>query len=608
MTISIEHPSIGMAAEPRRLRVCHIMSADLWAGAEVQLATVASYLAERPDVDLFVVLFNDGALARELRALAIDVTVVDEQRTSAAGIVAFLAGFLRARGIDIVHTHRHKDNLLGTAAAKLARVPHVVRTVHGLGEPMRGWDRVKYQLLDRVDRIALSYFSDAIIAVSRHTAETLRASGYRRSIVRHIHNGVNLQKVRPSHGRAQLRRALGVGPDALLIGTAGRLSPVKAQDDLIRAAKLLDAQVPGVRVLMAGDGPLRGQLEALAAQLGISRQVLFAGARDDIYDLIAAMDIFVLPSLSEGVPMALLEAMALGTPVVATAVGGVPEMVTNRATGLLVPPRDERALADACLELALNRPRALRLADRARRSVEEEFSRDANGRAVVDAYHSIAGRPNAATGHGVPRPLGLARLSAALVRGFMSYARRRCRHALDIGIERRRMQRLRHNPDRLTSALRSARGILIVCQGNIIRSPFAARLVAQALSDHGRVAVKSAGLGAVPGRPPHPTAAQIATTRSVDLTGHAASPLAPDIVSSSDVIFVMDVPQLIAVRERFPEAWDRTFLLTCLAADAPLEIGDPVDGDESRFQSCFDHISRAVRPIVHTLAGGATIQ
>lgn len=367
-------------------------------------------------------------------------------------------------------------------------------------------------------------------------------------------------------------------------------------------------EVPGVRVLIAGDGPLRGQLEALAARLGISRQVLFVGARDDIYDLIAAMDIFVLPSLSEGVPMALLEAMALGTPVVATAVGGVPEIVTNRANGLLVPPRDECALADACLELALNRPWALTLAGRARRIVEDEFSRDANGRAVVDAYHSIAGPPNAAAGHDMPRPVGVVRLSAALVRGFMAYARRRCRDAVDIGIERRRMQRLRHNPDRLTSALRSARAILIVCQGNIIRSPFAARLVAQALSDRGRVAVKSAGLGAVPGRPPHPTAAQIATTRSVDLTGHAASSLAPDIVRSSDVIFVMDVPQLIAMRERFPEAWDRTFLLTCLAADAPLEIGDPVDGDESRFQSCFDHISRAVRPIVHTLASGATIQ
>lgn len=606
MTSTVERSLSGLAAEPR-LRVCHIMSADLWAGAEVQLATVASYLAGRPDVDLSVVVFNDGALARELRALDIDVTVIDEHRASAMRILAFLVGFLRERGVHIVHTHRYKDNLLGTVAAKLADVPHVIRTVHGLAEPMRGWDRVKYQVLDRLDRLALSYCSDAIIAVSRHTAETLKASGYKRSAVHHIHNGVTLQKVRPSQSREHVRRALGIGPDTLLIGTAGRLSPVKAQDDLIRAAGLLVPDLPGVRVLIAGDGPLRGELGALSAQLGIDRHVLFCGARDDIYDVIAALDIFVLPSLSEGVPMALLEAMALGTPVVATAVGGVPEVVINRASGLLVPPRDERALADACLELARNRRWARTLAARARGIVESGFSREANGEALVRAYRAVAGAP-AAPRASLRRQSGTAGLSSALVRGFATYARRRCGRAVRTGIERWRMQRLRHNPERLTSALASARGILIVCHGNIIRSPFAARLVAQAVSDRGHLSVRSAGLAAVPGRPPHPTAAHLATTRSVDLSDHAASSLAPDVVRSSDVIFVMDVPQLIAMRERFPEARDRTFLLTCLAAEAPLEIGDPVDGDESRFQSCFDHIATAVRPIVHTLGSAATAQ
>lgn len=146
----------------------------------------------------------------------------------------------------------------------------------------------------------------------------------------------------------------------------------------------------------------------------------------------------------------------------------------------------------------------------------------------------------------------------------------------------------------------------MVCHGNIIRSPFAARLVAQALGDHGRVSISSAGLAAISGKPPHPTAVLTATTHRVDLRNHTASPVRAETVARHDVIFVMDVPQLMVMRKRFPEARAKTFLLTCLASDAPLEIRDPVDGDELRFQVCFDHISRAVHPLVRTLCHTAT--
>jgi len=145
----------------------------------------------------------------------------------------------------------------------------------------------------------------------------------------------------------------------------------------------------------------------------------------------------------------------------------------------------------------------------------------------------------------------------------------------------------------------------MVCHGNIIRSAFAARLVAKALGDREAVRISSGGLAAVAGKPAHPTALQLATARSVDLSRHAASPIAQETVAESDVIFVMDIPQLVTMRQRFPEARSKTFLLTCLAADAPLEIRDPVDGDESRFEACFDHISHAVSPIVGAIRGTA---
>ena len=586
------------------------MSADLWAGAEVQVATVASYLVERSDVNLTAVLLNEGPLARELRRLGVSVTIVDETRNNAVRILTRLTRFLRANEFEVVHTHRYKDNVLGAIAAKLAGVPHVIRTVHGLNEPTRGWARAKAWAYEALDKATLRCLADRIIAVSKRMAETLKDSGHRPTAVIQIHNGVDLRKVRATRAREEVRRELGIGSRTLLVGAVGRLSRVKGHAYFLRAAKLILQKEHGARFLIVGDGPLRDELVASATHLGVDRACLFLGPRTDIYDLVGAMDIFVLPSLDEGIPMALLEAMALRTPVVAAAVGGVPELITHRATGLLVTPRDERALADACLELALNPNWAQTLGARARRVVEDEFSHERNGHALMEVYRSVT----SGEGIGAQPPTGAAGRASAgrvnratlgrltfpwrLAGKVVAYGQRKLEHV----IERRRMNRLRHDPAVLTTVLNSAKRILIVCHGNIIRSPFAAGLVAQAVGDHGPVSIASAGLEAVPGKQPHPTAVLTATALRVDLSRHTAALVEPATVANADVIFVMEIPQLVAMRKRFPNARARTFLLTCLAPEVPLEIPDPVDGDGSVFQICFDHISRAVRPIVRILS------
>jgi protein-tyrosine-phosphatase len=312
------------------------------------------------------------------------------------------------------------------------------------------------------------------------------------------------------------------------------------------------------------------------------------------------MDIFVLPSLSEGIPMALLEAMALGRPVVATAVGGIPEIVTHTSNGLLIEPGDEQGLANACLDLAFDRTRAQAIGAAARETIEEAFSHEASGRAVVDAYREVVSGP-ATPAPGRPYNLDTWTLCRELARGLLAYGWRRISHPIQTRIERRRMNWIRRHPADLTAALRAAQRILIVCHGNIIRSPFAARLIAQTLRSRARVSIASAGLEAVPGKPPHSTALEVATSRGVDLTGHTASPLTAEIVAASDAIFVMEADHLITMRKRFPAARAKTFLLTCLAADTPLEIQDPFAGDEPQFRACFDHISRAVDSIVLAL-------
>ncbi len=578
----------GMRSRP--LRICHVMTADLWAGAEVQLATTASFLAERPDVRVSAVLFNDGPLAQALRRLGIDVTIVDEARLGAARIVMFLAGLLAERQIDLVHTHRYKDTVLGTIAAKLAGVPHVIRTVHGLREPMTGWDQLKFRGYELLDHAILRCFADRVIAVSQRMADSLTDSGYAPPMLTRIHNGIDLRRVVVRRTPADLKRELGLAPETIVIGTVGRLAAVKGHDTFLRAARLILDDEPRARFVIAGGGPLEDDLVGLAKQIGIDGACRFLGPRADACDVMAAMDVFVLPSLNEGLPMAVLEAMALARPVVASEVGGVPEVVRPRETGLLVPPGDICALAAACLSLARDPEWARQLGAAGRRVVEAEFSRERNGQALIETYHGV--RRRSSTGIStVGLALGFARRAAG-------FAVRKVRH----GIERWQMHRIRRSPAAIRAALKTGNNILMVCHGNIIRSPFAAHLLAQALGDRAPVSIASAGLEALPGRPPHPTALATAAAHRVDMSAHAASKLDVDVVAQSDLIFVMEIPHLLALRRRFPEARDKTFLLSCLAPDTPLEIRDPVDGDESVFRACFDHIPRAIRPMALALA------
>jgi protein-tyrosine-phosphatase len=193
-----------------------------------------------------------------------------------------------------------------------------------------------------------------------------------------------------------------------------------------------------------------------------------------------------------------------------------------------------------------------------------------------------------------------AAIAAAPLRALVSRGRRKIEHL----VERRRAERLREDPAPIVAALTTAKNVLVVCHGNIIRSPFAARLIERLADGRSRrITIVSAGLSAEPGRPSHSLAIETAAPLRVDLRDHAARRLTPDDVAQADAIFVMDVDQRLAVRRMHPGAARKTFLLASLAADTPLEVRDPIDGDASVFQTCYEHISRAVQPLVRILAG-----
>lgn len=293
---------------------------------------------------------------------------------------------IRAEAPAIFHAHlswplacRH-----GVLAAWLARVPGVLGTAQLYVHPGSA-RRTRYLLAPLHRIIAVSS------EVARRYTEELGVPAARLAVVP---NAVSVPDA-PPPANAELRsKLLGRGP-AFLVLTAARLHEQKGHTYLLQAAR----QVPEATFVLAGEGPLRAELEAEAAALGLGSRCVFLGQRTDVAGLLAAVDLFVLPSLYEGLPVSVLEAMAACRPVVATAIGGTIEAVEHEVTGLLVPPRDPAALAAAIRRLQGDPALAARLAAAGRARVEREFSVTAAARAVMAVYDQLAPDPPAAGRH-----------------------------------------------------------------------------------------------------------------------------------------------------------------------------------------------------------------
>lgn len=370
------------------IKVCHIAHGDLWAGAEAHLATLLEGLRDYVRFNFTVVLFNEGRLALELRSLGMSVVVLREDRHGPFRTLCSLIKLMKETAPDIIHTHKYKDNILGCIAAAVAGVPKVVRIVHGMVEPFTGKEYVKMVAYETLDGLAIRSKVNTLIAVSANIESRL-AKKYGADRVVRIHNGINLDRVRITEPRQSVRDRLGVSTGTYLIGTVGRLTAVKGHEFLLRVASLPRGSSRSVQYLIVGDGPLMSTLRALAVHLGIEKQVLFLGHREDIYDLIHSMDAFVLPSLHEGIPMVLLEALALSRPVVASRVGGIPEVIEHGVSGLLVEPGDPTALHGALNKLMQDQSYADRLGQCGRKMVEQEYSATLMVRRTAELYSSL---------------------------------------------------------------------------------------------------------------------------------------------------------------------------------------------------------------------------
>lgn len=297
-----------------------------------------------------------------------------------------LVDFLRRRRVDILHTHLFDPSVIGLGGGWLARTPARVVTRHysdyhtRIARPVHVW-------LDRL----CTRLSHRVIAVSQHTADHLTGvEGAPPAKVRVIHNGIDFDRVRPSSTEAPARvRAELAGRGARIVLMAARLHPEKGYDTLLEALPALCRHLPDLTVWVAGGGPLEAGYRARASTLGLSERVRFLGFRHDLPDLISAADVLVLPSLAEAFGLVAAEALYLGVPVVASRVGGIPEIVDDGVDGLLVPPGDANALSAALLRVLADESLCSRLRGAGREKVAARFSFETMVRRYEAEYDAL---------------------------------------------------------------------------------------------------------------------------------------------------------------------------------------------------------------------------
>lgn len=371
----------------KKLVVTHIVSGDIWAGAEAQAFQLISGLQANGVIKPTVVVFNPGVLYDKLTALGIDVTLADESVLSPLGQIKTICKHLRHYPTDIIHTHGFKENVLGTTSKYLTGVKRSVLTVHGSPEFQRSW-RAPAKKLAQILNHALTGFShSAVIAVSQHLKTVLEHSYPSKTVV--IRNFINTDDIPTTPAKQPDDPS---EPDARYrISLVGRCVPVKRIDLFIDTiASLRNDHELEVEGRICGDGPLLDSMKQYAKTKGVAEFIHFRGFVHDMEPEWAAMDALVMPSDHEGLPMTLLEALLRKVPVVAHSAGGIPEVLDYGNCGALVDNHSATGYAGKLTQL-INQPEmAIQLAANGQSHVKKEFSKHENVQKYEALYQDIS--------------------------------------------------------------------------------------------------------------------------------------------------------------------------------------------------------------------------
>jgi glycosyltransferase involved in cell wall biosynthesis len=354
------------------IRVLYLIGGGEFGGAEQHLLGLVNNLDSR-QFHPQVAVFYEGEFSARVRALGVPITVLRSDRRSLGGLHP-VRDLIRDWRPHVLHTHGVRANLIGRLANRAEGYPaKLVTTVHSilaLDYP-KFWKRMLFTSFERLTWPFVHEF----ILVSQAMKQDFLKKGVPESKLSVVHNAIDLPEQPVEHvPQTSLRELLGVGPDVLIIGTVARLHTVKGHTYLLQAIQKIVQERQDVVFPWFGDGDLYEELQTEAKSLGVDSYVRMLGFRKDVPDMLPQLDLFVLPSLSEGLSVAILEALAVGVPVVATAVGGSPEVITSGEDGFLVPAADPEALAESVCLLVKDTSLRKRMAKAGQEMVYRRFT------------------------------------------------------------------------------------------------------------------------------------------------------------------------------------------------------------------------------------------
>lgn len=378
-----------------KVRIVHLIESLERGGAERLLCTNLAHLHRSRFDSVVVHLFRPDRLRAEIDSLGIPCIGLElKSPWDLHGCLWKLRQQFKALAPDLIHTHLVKADIYGRIVGRSLGIP-VISTIHEspyypeVYQDNPDLNRVKYSLIKLVDRLTAQHCVKTFVVVSNFSGKAAREYlGISPRQVRLIYNSLDPEEFEgvPSEAVQALRLKLGVSPEEKVLVNVGRLAPQKGQRYLLMALRAVLTKDPNVRLLIRGDGPIRGILQAMCLELGIASQVSFIDPVPRISWLLGLSDIFVFPSLHEGLGIALLEAMAMGKPCVASEVGPIPEVVEHGRSGLLVRPRDPDDLATAILLLLDQQDLRREMGERGRQIVKEKFDIRQNVRALEKVY------------------------------------------------------------------------------------------------------------------------------------------------------------------------------------------------------------------------------
>ena len=388
MAIVQSHFSLTKVAKLNsQTTVVHIASGDLWAGAEVQLYYLARELHNDKGINLFVILLNHGILENKLRGLGIDITVLDERKLSSLQIFLRIFSYLKKNRPSIVHTHRQKENVLGSIATLFYGKAKSLRTVHGSSESQLGLLQLYKRFFRFMDWICGRLIQDAIVAVSAPLAEEL-AQRFSAKIICIVENGIDIDEL-----KNKTTESINLpGPAAVIrVAIVGRLVPVKRIDIFLDIARALNEQQPGrYAFYILGDGPLLTMINNKIEQLGLNHVVFMLGFLPNVAAYLSKMDILLITSDHEGLPMNLLEALTLSVPVVAHAVGGIPQVLHYGDFGTLVYDQNIKQYVSAIEGYAKNPRLMLEKTEAAHEVIKKSYSSKICAQRYSSIYASLS--------------------------------------------------------------------------------------------------------------------------------------------------------------------------------------------------------------------------